>query len=180
MGTHPTPPGSGKRGQVLRPSQRRPAAVSTAVLHRASPSPRREGRSSSVPPSGSTERSWLPEALRELDEVAGGVDVDGPPPSGEVVAEARSLLRHLAGWVDGAPAVDDDAAGGVSIEFYGPKGCRLLLIVESDGSAIYQELIAGEVVTEKFADRRQLLEAFGRDAFRRIGVPVRGEVEAHA
>ena len=112
--------------------------------------------------------------------MAAGVDVDGPQLSSEAVGEARSLLRHLAGWVDDAPAVDDDADGGVGIEFYGRKGRRLLLIVESDGSAIYQELIAGKVVTERFADWRQLLEAFGREAFRRVGVPVRGQVEAHA
>ena len=105
------------------------------------------------------------------------MEVDGPTPSGEVVAEARSLLRQLASWADDAPAVDDDADGGVSVEFYGRKGCRLLLIVESDGSAIYQELVAGEVVTERFATWRQLLEAFGRPAFRRVGVPARGELE---
>ena len=106
--------------------------------------------------------------------------MDGPQLSSEVVAEARSLLRHLAGWVDGAPAVDDDADGGVGIEFHGPEGRRLLLIVESDGSAIYQELIAGDVLTERFEDWRQLLGTFGRAAFQRVGVPVPGEVEAHA
>lgn len=131
-------------------------------------------------PSGPTERSWLPEALRELDEVADGVEVDGPQLSRMAVAEARSLLRNLGRWVDDAPAVDDDADGGLGTEFYGPKGRRLLLIVESDGSAIYQELIDGSVVSERFADWRQLLEAFGRDAFQRVGVPVRGEVETHA
>ena len=177
MGTHP---GSGKRGRVRRPSQPRPAAVGAAVLHRGSPSPHRDQRSSPAPPSEPEERSWLPEALRELDEVAGGIDVDGPHPSGQAVAEARSLLRDLAGWVDDAPAVDDDADGGVGIEFYGPKGRRLLLIVASDGSAVYQELIAGRVVTEEFADWRQLLEAFGREAFQRVGLAVCGEVEAYA
>ena len=105
--------------------------------------------------------------------------MDGPQLSAEAVAEARSLLRHLAGWVDDAPAVDDDADGGVGIEFYGPEGRRLLLIVESDASAIYQELVAGKVVSERFADWRQLLEAFGREAFQRVGVSVRAEVEAH-
>ena len=87
------------------------------------------------------------------------MDVEGPPVSDKAVAEARSLLRHLAGWVDDAPAVDDDGDGGVGLEFYGPKGCRILLIVESDGSAIYQELIGEEVVTDTFADWRQLLES---------------------
>lgn len=133
-----------------------------------------------MPPSGPGERSWLPEALRELDEVADDVDVEGPQLSGQAVAEACSLLRHLAEWVDDAPAVDDDADGGVGVEFYGPKGRRLLLIVESDGSAIYQELIDGSVVSERFADWRQLLEAFGRGAFRRVGIAVRSEVETHA
>lgn len=162
----------------------RPAAVSPAVVPRVSdrsaPSPRGDRWSPRPSPSGPTERSWLPEALRELDEVANGIDMDGPQLSSEVVAEARSLLRHLAGWVDGAPAVDDDADGGVGIEFHGPEGRRLLLIVESDGSAIYQELIAGDVLTERFEDWRQLLGTFGRAAFQRVGVPVHGEVEAHA
>ena len=65
--------------------------------------------------------------------------MEGPTPSAEVVAEARVLLHHLAEWADDASAVDDDADGGVSVEFYGRKGCRLLLIVEPDGSAVYQE-----------------------------------------
>ncbi|MCY4628448.1 MAG: hypothetical protein OXE58_12910 [Acidobacteria bacterium] len=127
------------------------------VSDRSETTPRRDPWSLRLPPSRPAEGAWLAEALRELDEVAGGVDVDGPQPSREVVAEARSLLRHLAGWVDGAPAVDDDADGGVGIEFYGPEGRRLLLIVEADGSAIYQELIAGDVLTERFEDWRQLL-----------------------
>ena len=99
--------------------------------------------------------------------------MEGPTPSAEVVAEVRALLRHLAEWVDGAPAVDDDADGGVSVEFYGRKGCRLLLIVESDGSAVYQELIAGEVFAQRFEDWRQVFARFGRAAFQRVGVPVR-------
>ena len=103
--------------------------------------------------------------------------MEGPTPSAEVVAEGRALLRHLAEWVDGAPAVDDDADGGVSVEFYGRKGCRLLLIVESDGSAVYQELVAGRVTSQEFANWRQLLDARGRAAFRRTGVPIRGEPE---
>lgn len=155
-------------------------AVEPRVSNRFGPSTRQDRWSPGPSPSGPTERSWLPEALRELDEVADGVDVDGPQLSRRAVAEARSLLGHLAEWVDDAPAVDDDADGGVGFEFYGPKGCRLLLIVESDGSAIYQELIAGKVVTERFADWQQLLEACGRGAFQRVGIPVRGEVEAHA
>ena len=103
--------------------------------------------------------------------------MEGPTPSAEVVAEARALLRHLAEWADGAPAVDDDADGGVSVEFYGRKGCRLLLIVESDGSATYQELVAGSVTSQDFTNWRQLLETCGRAAFRRTGVPIRGEPE---
>ena len=123
---------------------------------------------------------WLREALRELAEIGEGVEVEGPTPSAEVVAEARALLRHLAEWADGAPAVDDDADGGVSVEFYGRKGCRLLLIVESDGSAVYQELVAGRVTSQGFTSWRQLLKTRGRAAFRRTGVPIRGEPEATA
>ena len=184
MGTGQTPSASGNRKRARRTSRHRPAAGSPSVVSRVSDrsetTPRRDPWSLRLPPSRPAEGAWLAEALRELDEVAGGVDVDGPQPSREVVAEARSLLRHLAGWVDGAPAVDDDADGGVGIEFYGPEGRRLLLIVEADGSAIYQELIAGDVLTERFEDWRQLLGTFGRAAFQRVGVPVHGEVEAHA
>ena len=103
--------------------------------------------------------------------------MEGPIPSAEVVAEGRALLRHLAEWVDGAPAVDDDADGGISVEFYGRKGCRLLLIVEPDCSATYQELVAGRVTSQGFTSWRQLLETCGRAAFRRTGVPIRGVPE---
>ena len=106
--------------------------------------------------------------------------MEGPTPSAEVVAEARALLRRLAERADGGPAVNDDADGGVSIEFYGSKGCRLLLIVESDGSATYQELVAGRVTSQGFTSWRQLLETSGPTAFRRTGVPIRGEPEATA
>ena len=184
MGTGQAPSGSGNRKGARRTSRHRPAAgnpsVASLVSDRTETTPRRDPWSLRLPPSRPAEGAWLAEALRELDEVADGVDVDGPQPSREVVAEARSLLRHLAGWVDGAPAVDDDADGGVGIEFYGPEGRRLLLIVEADGSAIYQELIAGDVLTERFEDWRQLLGTFGRAGFQRVGVPVHGEVEAHA
>ena len=129
---------------------------------------RRVARDAASPP-------WLREALRELAEIGEGVEVEGPTPSAEIVAEARALLRRLAEWADDAPAVDDDADGGVSVEFYGRKGCRLLLIVESDGSAVYQELVAGRVTTQGFASWRQLLETCGLAAFRRTGVPIRGE-----
>ena len=181
MGTDPNPPGGRGRMQAQRTPGGLPVAGGSGMardVSEGSETSRRRNRSlPRVPTPDPPEARWLPQALRELEEVGEGVEVDGPTPSGEVVAEARSLLRQLASWADDAPAVDDDADGGVSVEFYGRKGCRLLLIVESDGSAIYQELVAGEVVTERFATWRQLLEAFGRPALRRVGVPVRGELE---
>ena len=180
MENDPNPTGGGRRLQARPTDRARPGTVRSrgaqAVSAGSAIAPRRTRSLPRVSPSDPADARWLPEALRELEEVGEGVEVDGPTPSSKAVAEARSLLRHLAGWADDAPAVDDDADGGVSVEFYGRKGCRLLLIVESDGSAIYQELVAGEVVTERFATWRQLLEAFGRPAFRRVGVPVRGEL----
>ena len=122
---------------------------------------------------------WLEGVLEDLTDVENGVDVYGPVPSHAVVDEARRLLKALSEWVHAMPAVDDDALGGVSIEFYGRRGCRLLILIRGDSSFTYRELVDGIHKSEDFRNRHEFLEAHGVEAFQRVGVPVSGGLTVH-
>ncbi|MYB32988.1 MAG: hypothetical protein F4Y20_10895 [Acidobacteria bacterium] len=122
---------------------------------------------------------WLKGVLEDLTDVENGVDVYGPVPPCAVVDEARRLLETLSEWVHAMPAVDDDALGGVSIEFYGRRGCRLLILIREDSSFTYRELVDGIHKSEDFQNRHELLEAHGVEAFQRVGVPVSGGFTVH-
>ena len=106
---------------------------------------------------------WLGEALERLEEVATGFEVDGPVPGETVVSTSRDFLRDLALRVETEPGIDDDGLGGVSVEFVGRNGDRVLFIIEHDLSASYHEYIHEEGTSRGYDDWPQMMRGVGDD-----------------
>lgn len=116
------------------------------------------------------ERGWLRDALTALDDIRRGIEVDGPIPTDEALTAAVALLRALAGTVDSVPGVVDDPARAVGVEFAGVGRNRVLFVVEKDGSASYNEFIAGRSAWGRFPRWQLMMEAIGWRGLERAGV----------
>ena len=117
---------------------------------------------------------WLGEALESLDEIATGFEVDGPVPDETVVSTFRNFLRDLAARVETEPGIDHDGLGGVSVEFVGRDGDRVLFIIERDLSASYHEYIHKEATSRGYDDWPQMMRGIGdawldRSELQRVG-----------
>ena len=121
---------------------------------------------------GPEQKSWLDSALEELDEIARGIEVDGPKPDAEVVAAARKSLRNLSELVASPPAVDDDGTGGIGIEFAGKERDRILFIIETPQSFAYYELIGGRSTRARSTNWKDLMTAIGVSGIQRAGISV--------
>lgn len=111
------------------------------------------------------------EAFEDLDEVARGVELDGPIPEAEAVEASRTLLSRLAAPRLRAPLVDEVSGRGVGIEFPGTAtGTRLSFVVETDGSIAYYELISGRRSRSRFPEVSAALAAVWPSAFIRAGL----------
>lgn len=104
---------------------------------------------------------WLGEALDRLDEIATGFEVDGPVPDQTVVLTSRDFLRDLAHRVATEPGIDDDGLGGVSVEFVGREGDRVLFVIERDLSSSYHENIRDRAASNGYDDWRQMMSGVG-------------------
>lgn len=113
---------------------------------------------------------WLGEALADLDEVAAGIEVDGPIPDETVVSTSREFLRDLAQRVETDPGVDHDGCGGVGVEFVGRDRNRILFIIENDRSAFYLEYLGGEGASARYDDWRQMMSSLGDSWIVRAGL----------
>lgn len=116
------------------------------------------------------ERGWLRDALSALEEIRRGIEVDGPIPTDEALTAAAALLGALAGTVDSVPGVVDDPAEAVGVEFVGVGRNRVLFVVEKDGSASYNEFIAGRSAWGRFPKWELMMEAIGWRGLERAGV----------
>lgn len=104
---------------------------------------------------------WLGEALFRLEEIAAGFEVDGPTPDETVVSISGDFLRDLARRVATDPGIDDDGLGGVSVEFVGRDGDRVLFVIEQDRSASYHENIRDEGASRGYAGWRAMMSGIG-------------------
>lgn len=111
------------------------------------------------------------EAFEDLDEVARGVELDGPIPEAAAVEASRRLLSRLAAPRLAAPLVGEVSGRGVGIEFPGTgTGTRLSFVVENDGSIAYYELISGRRSRGRFPEVSAALAAVWPSAFVRAGL----------
>lgn len=113
---------------------------------------------------------WLDEALREIEDIRSGVEVDGPPPTSEALRGAVELLSTLARSVGSVPGVVDDPSEAVGVEFAGIGRNRVLFVIEKDGSASYNEFIGGQSAWARFPGWRRMMDAIGWRALERAGV----------
>ena len=120
------------------------------------------------------------EAFEDLDEVARGVELDGPIPEAAAIEASRALLSRLATPRLRAPLVDEVSGRGVGIEFPGTgTGTRLSFVVENDGSIAYYELISGRRSRSRFPEVSAALATVWPSAFVRAGlVPPPAEVSS--
>ena len=125
------------------------------------PSPRSAAAAPVHRAAGPERRCWLDSALEELDEVARGIEVDGPTPGAEVVAAARKCLRSLSELFASPPGVNDDGTGGIGIEFAGEEGGRILFIIETPRSFACYQLVGGRSTSAQSTSWTQLLRAIG-------------------
>lgn len=112
---------------------------------------------------------WLDDALRELDDIGEGMEMDGPPPTAMARREARALIHRLAISVSNPPDVGDDPFEAVAVEFCGPNRNRVLFVVERDGAASYFEHIGGRSGDGRFENWKEMMEALGWQGLRRAG-----------
>lgn len=113
---------------------------------------------------------WLDEALRDLDDIRRGSEVDRPIPTRMVFGEAEALLRRLGSTILDPPGVMGDSLAAVGIEFIAESGNRVLFVIESDGSASYLEFIAGEFSRARFSTWPHMVDAVGWRGLERAGV----------
>lgn len=111
------------------------------------------------------------EAFEDLDEVARGVEVDGPIPEAAAIEASREFLSRLASPRLRTPLVGEVSGRGVCIEF--PKigtDTRLSFVVENDGSIAYYELISGRRSRSRFPEVSAVLSVVWPSAFVRAGL----------
>lgn len=111
------------------------------------------------------------DAFDDLDEVARGVDLDGPIPADEALSASRRLLTLLTSSRMQPPLVDEFPGHGVAIEFpgSGPR-TRLTFVIQDDGSVAYYELIDGSRWRGRFPDISSLLAIVWPRSFHAAGL----------
>lgn len=111
------------------------------------------------------------EAFEDLDEVARGVEVDGPIPEAAAIEASREFLSRLASPRLRTPLVGEVSGRGVCIEFPGTgTGTRLSFVVENDGSIAYYELNSGRRRRRRFPEVSAVLSVVWPSAFVRAGL----------
>ena len=116
-------------------------------------------------------RTAWDEAFSDLDEIARGVELDGPAPSKPSLETAKRFLSVFAAREVGAPVVGEVTGRGVSIEFPGTgERTRLTFVIEGDGSITYHELIEGRRRRGRFPDLSSLLPVVWPSSFHRSGL----------
>lgn len=113
---------------------------------------------------------WLGDALRTLDEIRNGFEVDGQAPTAKALAGAESLLRRLAGSVASEPGVVADPFAAIGVEFIGPRGDRVLFVIEGDGSSSYVEVIGEDSAQGHFSNWMAMMDAIGLRGLTRAGI----------
>lgn len=113
---------------------------------------------------------WLDDALRTLDEIRNGFEVDGQVPTAEALAGAEALLRRLADSVVSEPGIVADSFAAVGVEFIGPGGDRVLFVVERDGSSSYVEVIGDDSAQGHFSNWMAMMDAVGLRGLARAGI----------
>ena len=116
---------------------------------------------------------WLGEALRDLEEVAAGIEVDGPIPDKAVITAARDFLMSLSPRIATDPGVDHDGSGGVGVEFVGRSGDRILFIIENDVTASYHEYIRREGKSRRYDTWLHMIRDINDSWLRRAEIPMR-------
>lgn len=111
------------------------------------------------------------EAFDDLDEIARGVELDGPIPGKTTLDASRRLLSELASDGMRAPLVDELPGRGVAIEFPGEgERTRLTFVIQDDGSIAYYELIGGHRWRGRFPGLSSLMSVVWPSSFRRAGL----------
>ena len=117
--------------------------------------------------------SWLDDALRDLKEVAAGIEVEGPIPNHAVIVAAKDFLVSLSPRIATAPGVDHDGSGGVGVEFVGQNGDRILFIIENDGTASRHEYIEGKGKSMRYDTWPRMLQDISDMWLRRANIQMR-------
>ena len=142
-------------GFVASPQYLRPATSAERVA---------EPRSKVLP------ASWE-EAFADLDELARGIDLDGPIPGKTTLEVSRRLLSQLAHKGMRVPLVDELPGCGVAIEFPGEgEHTRLTFVIKDDGSIAYYELIDGHRWRGRFPGVHSLMPIVWPSSFQRAGL----------
>ena len=139
------------------------------------PDPRVHGVSAGSVVTREESRVAWDEAFSDLDEIARGIELDGPVPSKPSLGTAKRFLSVFAARGVGAPVVGEVTGRGVSIEFPGEfpgtgEGTRLTFVIENDGSITYHELIEGRRRRGRFPDLSSLLPVVWPSSFHRSGL----------
>lgn len=116
---------------------------------------------------------WLGEALRDLEEVAAGIEVDGPIPNRAVIVAARDFLVSLSPRIAADPGVDHDGSGGVGVEFVGQDGDRVLFIIKKDVTVFYHEYIEGKGKSRRYDTWSRMIQDINDSWLRRAKIPMR-------
>ena len=119
---------------------------------------------------GTVTDGWLGDALRTLDEIRNGFEVDGQAPTAKALAGAEGLLKRLAGSVASEPGVVADPFAAIGVEFIGPRGDRVLFVIEGDGSSSYVEVIGEDSAQGHFSNWMAMMDAIGRRGLTRAGI----------
>lgn len=133
----------------------------------------RYGLDTSTPPAADAVNvadGWLSDALRALDEIRNGFEVDGQAPTAVALTGAEGLLRSLAGSVASEPGVVADPFAAIGVEFIGPGGDRVLFVVEGDGSSSYVEVIGEDSAQGHFSNWIAMMDAIGLRGLTRAGI----------
>lgn len=111
------------------------------------------------------------ESFSDLDEIARGVELDGPVPSKPSLGTAKRFLSVFAARGLRAPVVGEVTGRGVSIEFPGTGArTRLTFVIEGDGSITYYELIEGRRWRGRFPNLSSMLPVVWPSSFHRSGL----------
>ncbi len=152
---------------VVSPQYESPDLIGRAVIGLRPDAPVQGGSAGPVVAREESRAAW-DESFSDLDEIARGVELDGPVPSKPSLGTAKQFLSLFAARGLRAPVVGEVTGRGVSIEFPGTGArTRLTFVIEGDGSITYHELIEGRRWRGRFPDLSSLLPVVWPSSFHR-------------
>ena len=112
--------------------------------------------------------SWLPLALRELEEACAAAKEEGYARVTELaLSTAKDLLHTLSTRVREEPMIDPTPEGGIGMDFRSVGHNGVLLVIDADGSGLIFEQIGEKMGRGRYSDAHHMLEAAGWGALKR-------------